>query len=166
LEAIQNRGEALLSQTRFEQYEVSAFSGLAEQSQHNLNYWGFGDYIGLGAGAHGKISLPDNKIIRTQRTRSPSDYLKQLSASPAPQPPFRSVANGDRIVEFAMNTLRLREGVPLDQFTERTGLPQDDLVGASQTAVARGWLTAPEDGRFAATPLGFRFLDSVVETFL
>ena len=166
LEAIQNRGEALLRQTRFEQYEVSAFSGLAEQSQHNLNYWGFGDYIGLGAGAHGKISLPDNKIIRTQRTRSPSDYLKQLSASPAPQPPFRSVANGDRIVEFAMNTLRLREGVPLDQFTERTGLPQDDLVGASQTAVARGWLTAPEDGRFAATPLGFRFLDSVVETFL
>jgi oxygen-independent coproporphyrinogen-3 oxidase len=166
LEAIQNRGEALLRQTRFEQYEVSAFSGLAEQSQHNLNYWGFGDYIGLGAGAHGKISLPDNKIIRTQRTRSPSDYLKQLSASPAPQPPFRSVANGDRIVEFAMNTLRLREGVPLDQFTERTGLPQDDLVGASQIAVARGWLTAPEDGRFAATPLGFRFLDSVVETFL
>lgn len=166
LEAIQNRGEALLRQTRFEQYEVSAYSGLAEQSQHNLNYWGFGDYIGLGAGAHGKISLPDNKIIRTQRTRSPSDYLKQLSASPAPQPPFRSVANGDRIVEFAMNTLRLREGVPLDQFTERTGLPQDDLVGASQTAVARGWLTAPEDGRFAATPLGFRFLDSVVETFL
>ena len=166
LEAIQNRGEALLRQTRFEQYEVSAFSGLAEQSQHNLNYWGFGDYIGLGAGAHGKISLPDNKIIRTQRTRSPSDYLKQLSASPAPQPPFRSVANGDRIVEFAMNTLRLREGVPLDQFTERTGLPQDDLVGASQIAVARGWLTAPEDGRFAATPVGFRFLDSVVETFL
>ena len=166
LEAIQNRGEALLRQTRFEQYEVSAFSGLAEQSQHNLNYWGFGDYIGLGAGAHGKISLHDNKIIRTQRTRSPSDYLKQLSASPAPQPPFRSVANGDRIVEFAMNTLRLREGVPLDQFTERTGLPQDDLVGASQTAVARGWLTAPEDGRFAATPLGFQFLDSVVETFL
>ena len=166
LEAIQNRGEALLRQTRFEQYEVSAFSWLAEQSQHNLNYWGFGDYIGLGAGAHGKISLPDNKIIRTQRTRSPSDYLKQLSASPAPQPPFRSVANGDRIVEFAMNTLRLREGVPLDQFTERTGLPQDDLVGASQIAVARGWLTAPEDGRFAATPLGFRFLDSVVETFL
>ena len=166
LEAIQNRGEALLRQTRFEQYEVSAFSGLAEQSQHNLNYWGFGDYIGLGAGAHGKISLPDNKIIRTQRTRSPSDYLKQLSASPAPQPPFRSVANGDRIVEFAMNTLRLREGVPLDQFTERTGLPQDDLVGASQIAVARGWLTASEDGRFAATPLGFRFLDSVVETFL
>ena len=166
LEAIQNRGEALLRQTRFEQYEVSAFSGLAEQSHHNLNYWGFGDYIGLGAGAHGKISLPDNKIIRTQRTRSPSDYLKQLSASPAPQPPFRSVANGDRIVEFAMNTLRLREGVPLDQFTERTGLPQDDLVGASQIAVARGWLTAPEDGRFAATPLGFRFLDSVVETFL
>ena len=166
LEAIQNRGEALLRQTRFEQYEVSAFSGLAEQSHHNLNYWGFGDYIGLGAGAHGKISLPDNKIIRTQRTRSPSDYLKQLPASPAPQPPFRSVANGDRIVEFAMNTLRLREGVPLDQFTERTGLPQDDLVGASQIAVARGWLTTPEDGRFAATPLGFRFLDSVVETFL
>ena len=65
-----------------------------------------------------------------------------------------------------MNTLRLREGVPLDQFTERTGLPQDDLVGASQIAVARGWLTVPEDGRFAATPLGFRFLDSVVETFL
>ena len=166
LEAIQTRGEMLLRQAGFEQYEVSAFSQLAEQSQHNLNYWGFGDYIGLGAGAHGKISLPDSKIIRTQRTRSPSDYLQQLSASPAPQPPFRSVANGDRIVEFAMNTLRLRDGVRLEHFTERTGLPQDDLVGAAQTAVARGWLTAPEEGRFAATPLGFRFLDSVVETFL
>ena len=65
-----------------------------------------------------------------------------------------------------MNTLRLRDGVPLDHFTERTGQPRDDLVGAAQTALARGWLTAPDEGCFAATPLGFRFLDSVVETFL
>ena len=65
-----------------------------------------------------------------------------------------------------MNTLRLRDGVPLDHFTQRTGLPRGDLVGAAQTAVARGWLTAPEEGRFATTQLGFRFLDSVVETFL
>ena len=166
LEAIQTRGEGLLRQAGFEQYEVSAFSRLAEQSQHNLNYWGFGDYIGLGAGAHGKISLPDGTIIRTQRTRSPSDYLKQLSASPTPQPAFRPVADEDCIVEFAMNTLRLKDGVPLDHFTQRTGLPRGDLVGAAQTAVARGWLTAPKEGRFATTQLGFRFLDSVVETFL
>ena len=82
LESIQHAGEAVLADAGFHQYEVSAFSREGEESRHNLNYWRFGDYIGLGAGAHGKISLSDGTIIRTQRTRAPYDYLAVTSSPP------------------------------------------------------------------------------------
>ena len=166
LESIQQAGEGVLAEAGLHQYEVSAFSREGEESRHNLNYWRFGDYIGLGAGAHGKISLPDGTIIRTQRTRAPADYLAVTTSSPLSPPRGVAVSPAEKITEFAMSTLRLRSGVPVAHFTQTTGNTVDQLTTAAETAVSRGWLEAPGTGQFVTTPLGYQFLDSVIETFL
>ena len=162
LESIQHAGEAVLADAGFHQYEVSAFSREGEESRHNLNYWRFGDYIGLGAGAHGKISLSDGTIIRTQRTRAPYDYLAVTSSPPHGV----AISPAEKITEFAMNALRLKSGVPLTHFVQTTGTAVDQLIAAAETAVSRGWIEAPETGQFVTTPLGYQFLDSVIETFI
>ena len=166
LESIQQAGEAILADAGLDQYEVSAFSREGEESRHNMNYWRFGDYIGLGAGAHGKISLPDGTIIRTQRTRTPTDYLAVTTSSPLSPPQGVAISPAEKITEFAMNTLRLTSGVPLSHFTQTTGATVEQLTAAAKTAVSRGWLEAPDTGHFVTTPLGYQFLDSVIETFL
>ena len=166
LESIQQAGEAILADAGLHQYEVSAFSREGEESRHNMNYWRFGDYIGLGAGAHGKISLPDGTIIRTQRTRKPADYLAVTTSSPLSPPQGVAISPAEKITEFAMNTLRLTSGVPLSHFTQTTGATVEQLSTAAKTAVSRGWLEAPDTGHFVTTPLGYQFLDSVIETFL
>ena len=166
LESIQQAGEAILADAGLDQYEVSAFSREGEESRHNMNYWRFGDYIGLGAGAHGKISLPDGTIIRTQRTRTPTDYLSVTTSSPLSPPKGVAISPAEKITEFAMNTLRLTSGVPLSHFTQTTGATVEQLTAAAKTAVSRGWLEAPDTGHFVTTPLGYQFLDSVIETFL
>ena len=166
LESIQQAGEAILADAGLDQYEVSAFSREGEESRHNMNYWRFGDYIGLGAGAHGKISLPDGTIIRTQRTRKPADYLAVTTSSPLSPPQGVAISPAEKITEFAMNTLRLTSGVPMSHFTHTTGATVEQLTAAAKTAVSRGWLEAPDTGHFVTTPLGYQFLDSVIETFL
>ena len=166
LESIQQAGEAILADAGLDKYEVSAFSRKGEESRHNMNYWRFGDYIGLGAGAHGKISLPDGTIIRTQRTRTPTDYLAVTTSPPLSPPKGVAISPAEKITEFAMNTLRLKSGVPLSHFTQTTGATVEQLTAAAKTAVSRGWLEAPDTGRFVTTPLGYQFLDSVIETFL
>ena len=166
LEMIQEAGETTLSHAGFNQYEVSAYCVGGEESLHNLNYWQFGDYIGIGAGAHGKITLPSGLIQRTQRTRSPIDYLSQAQAEGFAPPPQAAITAEALPAEFAMNALRLKSGVPLSDFSERTGLPVDALMTAAAEATARGWLCDPSNGRFATSALGYRFLDSVVGTFV
>ena len=166
LEMIQEAGETTLSHAGFNQYEVSAYCFGGEESLHNLNYWQFGDYIGIGAGAHGKITLPSGLIQRTQRTRSPSDYLSQAQAEGFAPPPQAAITAEALPAEFAMNALRLKSGVPLSDFSERTGLPVDALKTAAAEATAKGWLSDPSNGRFATSALGYRFLDSVVGTFV
>ena len=166
LEMIQEAGETTLSHAGFNQYEVSAYCVDGEESLHNLNYWQFGDYIGIGAGAHGKITLPSGLIQRTQRTRSPSDYLSQAQAEGFAPPPQAAITAEALPAEFAMNALRLKSGVPLSDFSERTGLPVDALKTAAAEATAKGWLSDPSNGRFATSALGYRFLDSVVGTFV
>ena len=165
-EMIQEAGETTLSHAGFNQYEVSAYCVGGEESLHNLNYWQFGDYIGIGAGAHGKITLPSGLIQRTQRTRSPSDYLSQAQAEGFAPPPQAAITAEALPAEFAMNALRLKSGVPLSDFSERTGLPVDALKTAAAEATAKGWLSDPSNGRFATSALGYRFLDSVVGTFV
>ncbi len=166
LEAIQLQGETCLSGADLSQYEVSAFSRLGEESRHNLNYWGFGDYLGVGAGAHGKVSLHDGAIIRSQRTRAPLDYLKEADSPSMPPPQHVALAPEEKTVEFAMNALRLKSGVPMHRFAEHTGLPVEQLAAAATAAISRGWIEDPSSGQFRTTPLGYRFLDSVIETFL
>ena len=166
LESIQQAGEGILADAGLHQYEVSAFSREGEESRHNLNYWRFGDYIGLGAGAHGKISLSNGTIIRTQRTRAPADYLAVTTSSPLSPPQGVAISPAEKITEFAMNTLRLRSGVPVAHVTQTTGIAVDQLAAAAEMAVSRGWLEAPGTGQFVTTPLGYQFLDSVIETFL
>ena len=166
LEVIQEAGEATLNHAGFNQYEVSAYCVGGNESLHNLNYWQFGDYIGIGAGAHGKVTLPSGLIQRTQRTRSPSDYLSQAQAEGFAPPPQAAITAEALPAEFAMNALRLKSGVPLSDFSERTGLPVDALKTAAAEATAKGWLSDPSNGRFATSALGYRFLDSVVGTFV
>ena len=166
LESIQEVGEAVLRDEGFEQYEVSAYSLRTQTSRHNLNYWQFGDYVGIGAGAHGKLTQASGHVTRTQRTRSPADYLSQLQSSRITPPQRTTVAAAALPGEFAMNALRLRSGVPLDYFPDRTGLAVEHLLANASDAMKRGWLTNPEDGRFATSALGYRFLDSVVATFI
>ena len=166
LEAIQLQGEACLNEAHLLQYEVSAFRRPGEESRHNLNYWEFGDYLGLGAGAHGKVSLHDGAIVRSQRTRAPLDYLKEANSPSMPPPPRVALAPEEKTVEFAMNALRLKSGVPIHRFAEHTGLPAEQLAAAATTALSRGWIEDFSNGQFRTTPLGYRFLDSVIATFL
>ena len=166
LEAIQLQGEACLNEAHLLQNEVSAFSRPGEESRHNLNYWEFGDYLGLGAGAHGKVSLHDGAIVRSQRTRAPLDYLKEANSPSMPPPQRVPLAPEEKTVEFAMNALRLKSGVPIHRFAEHTGLPAEQLAAAATTALSRGWIEEFSNGQFRTTPLGYRFLDSVIATFL
>lgn len=160
LEQIQAQGEAYLNASGFKQYEVSAWRK-EQPSAHNLNYWQFGDYLAIGAGAHGKVSLPDG-VYRFQKTRLPKDYLATL---PAEHLQFRRIDHEDIPFEFMMNALRLNAGVPATYYQERTGIELAALQQQLVTLRQRQLLVADEQ-RLACTAQGHRFLNSVLETFL
>lgn len=149
----------------FVRYETSAFAKAPDQrARHNLNYWQFGDYIGIGAGAHGKISHHD-RIERTVRRRHPAEYLAAMQAHPAGAVERKTVAPKERPFEFMLNALRLTEGVPSALFTERTGLPAHTIARPLAAARAQG-LLEDDPLRYRATPLGRRFLNHLLEHFL
>ena len=159
---IQEAGQALLAEEGYAQYETSAYAQPGRQARHNLNYWTFGDFLGLGAGAHGKISRPDGRILRSWKTRLPKDYLD-------PGKRFRA---GEKLLEtqelpfeFLMNVLRLTDGVPALLFTQRTGLPLEQLAEARREAEARRLLAA-DPQRLVATPKGQLFLNDLLQLFL
>jgi putative oxygen-independent coproporphyrinogen III oxidase len=153
-------GEEVLSSRGFVHYEVSAFARPGRFSRHNLNYWEFGDYIGIGAGAHGKIT--HEGVKRYRKTRLPTDYLQ---ASKAFGPPADTVADADLPFEFMMNALRLREGVPAAFFGQRTGLSRSHIDKAVAAAMDRGLLDkVPE--RYKPTQQGWLFLNDLLDFFL
>ena len=146
----------------FEQYEISGYSKPHRRCVHNLNYWTFGDYLGVGAGAHGKISDPaSGDITRTQQWREPRRYLGADAGAitrrtiPAAEIPF----------EFAMNGFRLFEGFDAGVFEARTGLPAQTLENSLAPAIARG-LVENRDGRWRATPRGWQFLNEILVDLL
>jgi oxygen-independent coproporphyrinogen-3 oxidase len=146
-----------------QRYEVSAFARAGHRCVHNLNYWQFGDYLALGAGAHGKLSFPD-RIVRMVRWREPVMYMDKARAG-------RAVSNEHAVEaaqlpgEFMMNALRLAEGFETARFVERTGQSLAAIDAPLQRALARG-LIEPVDGRWRATPLGFDFLSDLQALFL
>ncbi|VFR17699.1 Radical SAM family enzyme, similar to coproporphyrinogen III oxidase, oxygen-independent, clustered with nucleoside-triphosphatase RdgB [plant metagenome] len=163
--AMQDALEAATAEAGLTRYEVSAYARPGARSRHNLNYWEFGDYLGLGPGAHGKLSFHD-RIVREARLRNPDSWMTQALAGDGSH-----LAHGTQVeqealpFEFMLNALRLREGVAATLFTERTGLPLAAILQPLQAATRRGLLD-PDPTRLRATPLGWRFLNDLQEIFL
>ncbi|MBJ9957855.1 radical SAM family heme chaperone HemW [Acinetobacter courvalinii] len=160
LEQIQEKGEAYLKANGYVNYEVSAWRK-EKPSAHNLNYWQFGDYLAIGAGAHGKVTRPDG-IYRFQKTRLPKDYLAKV---PAEHVQMKRIEADELPFEFMMNALRLNEGVATESYTQRTGLALQDLNETLHDLREKKLLIADQN-RIACTEQGHIFLNSVLERFL
>jgi len=155
--------EGLLAEHGYQHYETSAFAQADRRARHNLNYWQFGDYLGIGAGAHSKLSFPD-KIIRQARYKQPQAYMQQVSAG-APLQTENEVSREELPFEFMMNALRLNEGFEPGLFAERTSLSLVSIQRELLVAEKRGLLHRDHQ-RIAPTPLGQRFLNDLLEVFL
>ncbi len=154
-----------LAEAGYAQYEISAYAKPGRRSQHNLNYWQFGDYLGIGAGAHAKITLPaEHAIQRRWKLKHPQAYL-DAAASPARIGGEQLLAAADLPFEFMLNALRLLEGSTLSTFEARTGLPRSALDDAFAKAQARGWLETDGE-RFRASALGQQFQNDLIGLFL
>ena len=154
---------ARTTEAGFEHYEVSAYARAGLRSRHNLNYWQFGDYLGIGAGAHSKVSFP-HRIIRQARYRQPASYQQQALAGNA----ISEEAEIERDMlgfEFMLNALRLTEGFEVRLFTERTGVSLSQLDQLLNAAEAKGLLHR-DHLRIAPTPLGEQFLNDLQQMFL
>lgn len=162
LMAIQEAGFARLSEAGFQRYEVSAFARPGRPARHNLNYWQFGDYLALGAGAHGKITRPDGAIFRYQKTRAPKDYLQR---SPSRSQPPEVIAADDLPFEFMLNALRLREGFTPAMYAQRTGLPWAGIEAKVEQLLQRCLLQSSAQ-QIACTERGYAFVDSILQEFL
>ena len=163
---IQEAGQTLLASAGFVQYEISAYSQPGRRSQHNLNYWQFGDYIGIGAGAHGKLTnAVSGQITRNWKTRMPRDYLTaDVNISGNFEAGQRVLAPDELAIEFMMNALRLHEGVDARLYSERTGQSLDSISKPLQLARQRGLLD-PRIDRLKPTPTGRLFLNDLLELF-
>jgi putative oxygen-independent coproporphyrinogen III oxidase len=151
-----------LGQAGFAQYEVSAYAQPGRQCRHNLNYWNFGDYVGIGAGAHGKIThVPDGGIERTLQMREPRRYLAAADA----QLVRRRIGAAELPFEFMLNALRLPGGFARSAFIQRTGLPWSAIAAPVQAAVERGLVLSSEWG-VRPTPLGLGFLNDALLLFM
>ncbi|MFT5084905.1 MAG: putative oxygen-independent coproporphyrinogen III oxidase [Lentisphaeria bacterium] len=172
---IQDAGSQLLSQTGFQQYEISAYSREGKQSKHNLNYWQFGDYLAIGAGAHGKITQIDNSdaklqqsqqaalnIVRYNKTRAPSDYMNLAKPYTTAS---SSIAKEKLPLEFMMNAMRLNAGVAESLFSARTGLALESIAAKITYLQGKGLMdNAP--GQIRPSAQGQRFLNNLLEHFM
>jgi putative oxygen-independent coproporphyrinogen III oxidase len=163
--AMQEACEAQLDRAGYAQYEISAYALPGRRCEHNLNYWQFGDYLGIGAGAHGKLTdASHGEVFRRWKTRHPNAYL-EAAGGPNRIGGHAAVAPGELPFEYMLNVLRLIDGVPVDAFPARTGLPLQHIADRMEQGRQRGWLeTDPQ--RLGTTPLGQRFLNDVIASFL
>ncbi|MHB0924899.1 MAG: radical SAM family heme chaperone HemW [Gallionellaceae bacterium] len=159
---MQQRIEELLATHGYQHYETSAFALPKRQSRHNLNYWQFGDYLGIGAGAHSKLSFHD-KVIRQARHKQPQAYMEQV-AKGTPLQSEHEVGRDELAFEFMMNALRLNQGFDSVLFQERTSLPLLNIRRELEEAERRGLLVRDHQ-RIAPTRLGQRFLNDLLEIF-
>ena len=161
---MQERCQALLADAGYAQYEVSAYARPGRQCAHNLNYWRFGDYLGVGAGAHGKLTLgSEQDILRRWKVKHPAAYLASAGSAAA-------IGGDERIdpprrpFDYMLNALRLNAGFALSEFEARTGLPRSAIAKELSVARARGWIEGDE--RIVPTELGRRFTNDVIGLFL
>lgn len=163
--AMQDMVEETLAQAGLARYEVSAYARKGARCRHNLNYWEFGDYLGLGPGAHGKLSFHD-RIERQVRLRNPDSWMQRaLARDGSHVAESRVVGAGELPFEFMLNALRLKDGVAASSFAERTGLSLATIAHQLEAATRRGLLDA-DPTRLCATALGWRFLNDLQEMFL
>jgi len=156
---MQVSAEEALAAAGYEHYETSAFAKPGMRCRHNLNYWEFGDYLGIGAGAHGKVSFPD-RVTRHERIKQPRDYLEKNTLAGE-----KTVAPSELPFEFMLNALRLVEGFEVKLFGERAGLPLSTIEAGLEKAEAKGLLER-NWRRIRPTPRGQRFLNELLELFL
>jgi oxygen-independent coproporphyrinogen-3 oxidase len=158
--------QARLAAAGYEHYEVSAYARPGRRCRHNLNYWTFGDYVGVGAGAHGKVTdIDQGQIARYEKLALPKSYLKKAAAGEAVANSYQLGAQ-DAVLEFMMNALRLPQGVPRTLCMARTGLSWTWFETAVGDARNRGWLDLTADDRLQPTPMGMRFLNDLLGCFL
>ena len=164
IDAIFEQNLELLTAAGYKRYEVSAYAKKDQECKHNLNYWRFGDYIGIGAGAHGKISFPD-KVTRQVRERHPETYMQAMESQGNALIESRDVSAKDLPFEFMLNTLRLTDGVETKTFSERTGLPLQVISKGLEEASKKGLLD-DNPSALKATDLGLCYLNNLQEMFL
>ena len=156
--------QSLLEENGYHHYEISAWSRPGKAALHNLNYWQFGDYLGIGAGAHGKISLPaEHRVIRRVRIRQPQAYLQRKGFERIASE--STLSDADLVFEFMLNATRLQQGFELRLFQANTGIPVDVLRAALKPALDKGFVDIAGQ-RIVPTALGFRFLNDFQTLFL
>ena len=160
---MQQQGQKMLAEAGYKQYEISAYAKSDQQCKHNLNYWQFGDYLALGAGAHGKITRADTaEIMRYWQLRKPDDYMQagaNSKTSASEKPDEQQI-----IFEFMLNALRLRQGFELPVFERHTGLPADVILKQCEQAINEG-LLEKKGNTYAATEQGYLFLNDLINYF-
>ncbi|EKE75705.1 radical SAM family heme chaperone HemW [Gallaecimonas xiamenensis] len=159
---IQEEGHQLLLAAGYRQYEISAYAKPGFEARHNLNYWRFGDYLGIGCGAHGKLTQADGRILRTVKVRHPKGYLDPARSF---MDQLTEVDRDDLPFEYFMNRLRLFEAVPKAEFMTRTGLPLEDAEQLLADAKAKG-MVRDDDSHWLVTEQGHRYLNQLLASFL
>ena len=162
---MQEHCQALIADAGFAQYEVSAYARPGRECAHNLNYWHFGDYLGIGAGAHGKLTLGgEQQVLRRWKLKHPAAYLAS-AGTPSAIGGDERIAPERRPFDYMLNALRLVHGFALAEFEARTGLPRAAIAAELSIAVQRGWVDV-DDARVVPTELGRRFTNDVISLFL
>ena len=167
LHTIYERGIEVLESNGYSQYEVSAFAQKSKNSSHNCNYWNFGDYIGIGAGAHGKLTMPiDNKLVRSKKLKQPNNYMNKVQSEVTQ---LNEILIEERTVEFLMNALRLRRGFSRHLFEKRTGIEFGEISKRLTTLIENELNQIKNingESFYSATRTGYRFLDTLLGEFL
>lgn len=180
-EAIEARGHALLAAAGYRRYEISAFAREGYACRHNLNYWSFGDYLAVGAGARGKLTTPDGRVLRYGKANNPLSYIDAIKRSPAaspaqirattpgkklPEPPATPLGPDDLAFEYLLNALRLPDGFSEAHFSDRTGLSAAAIAPRLERAAADGLMERGPGGHWRPSGRGLRFLNDLQARFL
>lgn len=161
---MQLQGQALLKDAGYEQYEVSAYAKNNQRSKHNMNYWEFGDYLGIGAGAHGKLTMPDGSITRHTKFRHPEEYMTKALNYKA-RSTEKLLKKEDTIFEFMLNIARLKQGFTSELFEERTWIDFEKIESKLELLVNEG-LLSKQQNHFKPTDKGCLFVNDIVNRFL